>query len=91
MMIIISSTDYDDNDSDDDYDDYDFKIINRLSLHQQIIYHQWILFSIETDRIADAVRHPETIRIAAELRAKYMNKKVIVGVDVCQRLSGVGE
>jgi trehalose-6-phosphate synthase len=49
------------------------------------------MYSIETDRIADAVRHPETIRLAVELRAKYINKKVVVGVDVCQRLSGVGE
>jgi trehalose-6-phosphate synthase len=45
--------------------------------------------SIETDRIGPAALHPETLRIAQELRQKYAGKRIVVGVDVCQRLSGV--
>lgn len=45
--------------------------------------------SIETDRIGPAALHPETLRIARELKQKHAGKRIIVGVDVCQRLSGV--
>jgi trehalose-6-phosphate synthase len=45
--------------------------------------------SIETDRVGPAALHPETLRIACELRQKYAGKRIVVGVDVCQRLSGV--
>lgn len=45
--------------------------------------------SIETDRIGPAAMHPETLRIARELKQKYAGKRIIVGIDVCQRLSGV--
>jgi len=45
--------------------------------------------SIETERIGPAAIHPETLKIARELRQRYHNKRIIVGVDVCQRLSGV--
>ncbi|KAJ1440890.1 hypothetical protein B484DRAFT_391004 [Ochromonadaceae sp. CCMP2298] len=45
--------------------------------------------SIETVRIAQAAAHPETQRIARELREKHAGKRIIAGIDVCQRLSGV--
>lgn len=45
--------------------------------------------SIEANRIAAAARHPETLRLAKELQQKHYGKKIIVGVDACQRLSGV--
>ena len=45
--------------------------------------------SIETDRVGPAAVHPETLRIARELKQKYAGKRIVVGVDVCQRLSGV--
>ncbi len=45
--------------------------------------------SIETERIGPAAIHPETLKTARELRQKYHNKRIIVGVDMCQRLSGV--
>jgi trehalose-6-phosphate synthase len=45
--------------------------------------------SIETLRIAQAAAHPETQRIARELREKHAGKRIIAGIDVCQRLSGV--
>lgn len=45
--------------------------------------------SIETDRIGPAALHPETLRLASELREKYAGKRIVVGVDACQRLSGV--
>lgn len=77
--------------------------------------------SVEPDMLDDAIQHPETQRIAAEIRARsaileashiplehtfhlaqsvcsydeshvvtysYADQKIIVGVDVCQRLSG---
>mmetsp|Transcript_30642 Transcript_30642/g.51813 ORF Transcript_30642/g.51813 Transcript_30642/m.51813 type:complete len:1299 (+) Transcript_30642:113-4009(+) len=45
--------------------------------------------SIETDRIASAATHPETLRIAQELREKHAGKRIVAGLDACQRLSGV--
>ena len=45
--------------------------------------------SIETEKIGPSAIHPETLRIARDLRLKYANKRIVVGVDVCQRLSGV--
>lgn len=47
--------------------------------------------SIEADAIAAAMAHPKTIARAQELREKYAGRKVVVGVDVCQRLSGVAQ
>eukprot|EP01038_Epipyxis_sp_PR26KG_P011996 gene11996-16059_t len=44
--------------------------------------------SIEPERLSIALQNPEMNRIAAELKEKYKNKKIIVGVDICQRLSG---
>jgi len=45
--------------------------------------------SIEPPLIEAALRNPKTIELADAYRVKYKGKKVIVGVDVCQRLSGV--
>lgn len=45
--------------------------------------------SIEPGRIIAAASDPETIRQAEEIRAKYVGKKIVVGVDPCQRLSGI--
>lgn len=45
--------------------------------------------SIETEKIGPAAIDPETLRIARDLRLKYAGKRIVVGVDVCQRLSGV--
>ena len=36
-------------------------------------------------QIARAVADPEVQKSAAAMRAKYTGKKIIVGVDVCQR------
>lgn len=44
--------------------------------------------SIEPSVIARIVSDPEVQKQAAALRAKHAGKKIIVGVDVCQRLSG---
>lgn len=44
--------------------------------------------SIETDVIDECLADPQTQRLVDELTAKYQGRKVIVGVDVCQRLSG---
>lgn len=45
--------------------------------------------SIEPPLIEAALKNPKTIELADAYRAKYKGKKVVVGVDVCQRLSGV--
>lgn len=44
--------------------------------------------SVEPDRIDEVVANPEVQAAAMEIRKKYAGKKIIVGVDVCQRLSG---
>ena len=44
--------------------------------------------SIEPDLIDECIANPEVQKKAAEIRKKYEDKKIIVGVDVCQRLSG---
>ena len=45
--------------------------------------------SIEVALVQAAVDSNEAKLIAANLRAKYSGKKIIVGVDVCNRLSGI--
>lgn len=44
--------------------------------------------SIEPDLIAKSLLCPETHEIAAKLKDKYQGKKIVLGIDVCQRLSG---
>eukprot|EP01041_Mallomonas_annulata_P003536 gene3536-7030_t len=44
--------------------------------------------SVEPDQIALALASPETIKIAEAMREKYKGRKIILGIDVCQRLSG---
>ena len=44
--------------------------------------------SVEPDVIDEAVNNPEVKAAAMEIRKKYAGKKIIVAVDVCQRLSG---
>jgi len=43
---------------------------------------------IEPEQIDRAVNDPEVQAAAEALRAKHAGKKIIVGLDVCQRLSG---
>ncbi len=45
--------------------------------------------SIETDRMDLSLQNPDTKRLCAEYSSKYAGMRVIVGIDVCQRLSGV--
>jgi trehalose 6-phosphate synthase/phosphatase len=45
--------------------------------------------SIETPRFDTQLLDAETQRAAEALREKYKGKKVILGIDVCQRLSGL--
>jgi trehalose 6-phosphate synthase/phosphatase len=45
--------------------------------------------SIETEFINEHLNHPETLRRVEELQQKYAGKKIILGIDVCQRLSGI--
>ena len=35
-----------------------------------------------------ALQHPDTLALAEVYRKKYRDKKIIVGIDACQRLSG---
>jgi trehalose 6-phosphate synthase/phosphatase len=44
--------------------------------------------SVEPARIIAAVNDPETQALAAAIRNKYLGRKIVVGVDICQRLSG---
>lgn len=44
--------------------------------------------SIETERVQAHVEHPDTQRRAKEIKDKYKGRKIIVALDVCQRLSG---
>lgn len=44
--------------------------------------------SIEPDLVASAVSNPAVQKKAEELKKTYKGRKIIVGVDVCQRLSG---
>lgn len=45
--------------------------------------------SIETERVEAALQHPESARMAVEIQEKYKDMKIILGIDVCQRLSGL--
>lgn len=45
--------------------------------------------SIEPDAIDKLLIDPETLRKASEIREKYKGRRIIVGVDTCQRLNGV--
>jgi len=44
--------------------------------------------SIEPDTVDSALANPLTKKLAEELKAKYEGKKIVVGVDPCDRLSG---
>jgi len=44
--------------------------------------------SIEPDLIDRACKDPETLQMAAAIKEKHRGKKIIVSVDVLQRLSG---
>lgn len=45
--------------------------------------------SIEAERIDEVLRDPTTMKLVDEYKAKYGNKKIVLGIDVCQRLSGL--
>jgi trehalose 6-phosphate synthase/phosphatase len=45
--------------------------------------------SIETSSLDPVINDLETIQLANSLKEKYKGKKVILGIDVCQRLSGL--
>jgi trehalose 6-phosphate synthase/phosphatase len=45
--------------------------------------------SIETDHADALIAQPETLAAAEHLQSQYRGMRVIAGVDVCQRLSGV--
>eukprot|EP01040_Poterioochromonas_malhamensis_P001718 gene1718-1823_t len=45
--------------------------------------------SVETDRLDIALASAETKALAEEYAKKYAGRKIIVGIDVCQRLSGL--
>jgi trehalose 6-phosphate synthase/phosphatase len=44
--------------------------------------------SVEPNRIIAAANDNVTKKMADEIRQKHLGKKIIVGVDICQRLSG---
>jgi len=44
--------------------------------------------SIEPTVLDKALQHPDTLALAEVYRKKYRDKKIIVGIDACQRLSG---
>ena len=45
--------------------------------------------SVEPGKIIAAVNDPETQALADAIRQKHSGKKIVVGVDPCQRLSGI--
>lgn len=45
--------------------------------------------SIETQHIDSVLRDPHTQSLVEKFRARYQGRKVILGIDVCQRLSGL--
>eukprot|EP01039_Chlorochromonas_danica_P010042 gene10042-11113_t len=45
--------------------------------------------SIETARVDAALNSPEVALRAEKLRERFRGKKVVLGIDVCQRLSGL--
>jgi trehalose-6-phosphate synthase/trehalose-6-phosphatase len=45
--------------------------------------------SIETDRFDAIMQDPETQKLANKFRQEYAGRRVILGIDVCQRLSGI--
>lgn len=45
--------------------------------------------SIETDRFDAVLKDPETHALAEKIKTQYNGRKIILGIDVCQRLSGI--